>query len=150
MNLSIWDPFREMDELFDRYGRVRKRLPSDAGQSESMSVADWHPAVNISETDTEYRVHAELPGIDKKDVKVSVDDGVLTVQGSREMRKEEEDKKRKYHRVECSYGNFSRSFSLPDSADWENIAADFKDGVLDVSIPKLPEPQKKGIEVDVK
>jgi HSP20 family protein len=150
MNLSVWDPFRDMEDLLERYGRNRRRLPSDGGKSENMAVADWHPLVDISETDEEYRVHAELPGVDKEDIKVSVDDGVLTVQGSREIKKEEEDKERKFHRIERSYGSFSRSFSLPDNADLENISADCKDGVLDVGIPKLQEPKKRGIEVDVK
>ena len=86
--------------------------------------------------------------MDKKDVKVSIENDILTVQGSRDVKAEEKDKK--FHRVERSYGNFVRSFSLPDNADAEKISADFNNGMLNVSIPKLPVQKPRGIEIKVK
>ncbi len=149
MSLAIWDPFREMEQLLDRYGRTRKQLP-ETGETGAVSIAsaDWQPLVDISETENEYCLHTEIPGVDKKDVKVSVKNDILTVQGSRDVKTEKKDKK--FHRVERYYGNFLRSFSLPDNADAEKISADFNNGMLNVSIPKLPVQKPRGIEIKVK
>jgi HSP20 family protein len=92
-----------------------------------MIVADWAPSVDISETDGAYQIKAEIPDVKKEDVKVTLEDGVLTIQGERKQEKEERGKK--YHRVERSYGSFVRSFTLPDLVDEEKVKAEFKDGV---------------------
>jgi HSP20 family protein len=150
MNTSRWDPLREMEDLLERYGRARPAAapaPAASGRSEHLANADWHPVVDISETPEEYLVEAELPGVKREDVRVGVDEGVLTVQGRREPRSDAA--QRRYHRRERSHGHFARSFALPEAADVERITASFEDGVLRVSIGKLAERRKRGIEVRI-
>jgi HSP20 family protein len=103
--------------------------------------------VDISETDAEYLVKAEIPEVDKKDVKVTVQDGLLTIQGERTREKEE--KGRKFHRVERSYGTFMRTFDIPDGVDEGKLKAEFKDGMLLVHLPKTEKAKTKAIEVKV-
>jgi HSP20 family protein len=103
--------------------------------------------VDISEDDKEWLVKADLPEVKKEDVKVTVENGVLTITGERRF--EKEDTGKKYHRVERSYGNFFRSFSLPEGADGGKVAADFKDGVLKVHLPKSESVKPKAVEVKV-
>jgi HSP20 family protein len=118
-----------------------------ANAKETMVVADWVPTVDVSETDGEYQIKAEIPDVKKEDVKVTVEDGVLTIQGERKQEKEEKGKK--YHRVERSYGSFIRSFTLPDLVDEEKVKAEFKDGVLNLRLPKSEKAKPKAIEVTV-
>ena len=105
------------------------------------------PSVDITETDGEYRVRAELPGVEKNDVTVELDQGVLCIRGEKKSRRDE--KTERGRRLECSYGAFSRSFTLPQDADADHITAQFKDGVLDVKVAKLPESKPKQISVSV-
>jgi HSP20 family protein len=152
MNTSRWDPLREMEDLLERYGRARPAsasaaAPAAGGRSEHLATADWHPVVDISETPEEYLVEAELPGVKREDVRVGVDEGVLTVQGRRDPRPDAA--QRRYHRRERPCGHFARSFALPEAADVERISASFEDGVLRVSIGKLAERRKRGIEVRI-
>jgi HSP20 family protein len=114
---------------------------------EALTVADWMPTVDISETDAEYLIKAELPEVKKEDVKVTVEDGVLTLQGER--RQEKEEKGKKYHRVERSYGSFIRSFTLPESVDEGAVKAEYKDGVLNLYLPKTEKVKPKAIDVKV-
>jgi HSP20 family protein len=114
---------------------------------ETMIVADWTPAVDISETEGEYLIKAEIPDVKKEDVKVTVEDGVLTIQGQRKQ--EKEDKGTKYHRIERSYGSFARTFSLPDVIEEDKAKAEFKDGVLSLHLPKSEKAKPKAIEVKV-
>ena len=118
------------------------------GEREALSIADWTPSCNVSETPEEYRIEAELPGVKQEDLEVKVDQGVLTLKGERREKKEQKDKK--YHRVESSYGSFVRSFTLPNDADDEKIAADYKDGLLTVRVPRTTrkESTAKNIKVD--
>jgi HSP20 family protein len=109
--------------------------------------AAWSPLVDIAEDDNEYLIKAELPGIEKDQVKVSVEDGLLVISGERNSEKEE--KNRKYHRVERSYGSFIRSFSLPDDADGTKVKAEFKNGILKVHLPKDETAKPKSIEIKV-
>jgi HSP20 family protein len=148
MTLVRWDPFRELEEMSDRLNRMisRPALPRTNGK-ETMVVADWTPSVDISETDGEYLIKAEIPDVKKEDVKVTLEDGVLTIQGVRKQ--ESEEKGKKYHRVERSYGSFVRSFSLPDLVDEEKVKAEFKDGVLNLQLPKSEKAKPKAIEVKV-
>jgi HSP20 family protein len=150
MTLVRWDPFRELEEMSDRLNRMvsRPALPRTNGNGkEAMTVADWVPSVDVSETEGEYQIKAEIPDVKKEDVKVTVEDGVLTIQGERKHEKEEKGKK--YHRVERSYGSFVRSFTLPDLVDEENVRAEFKDGVLNLQLPKSEKAKPKAIEVTV-
>lgn len=147
-----WDPFKEMEkemqDLTDRFSRMLSRWPSrTSGGREALMVADWSPTVDISETDDEYLVKAEIPEVDKKDVKVTVQDGLLTIQGERKQEKEEKGKR--FHRVERAYGTFLRTFEMPDGVDEEKLKAEFKDGMLLVHLPKTEKAKTKAIEVKV-
>jgi len=145
--LMRWDPFRELEEMSDRLNRMFARPAARTNGKETMIVADWVPTVDISETDGEYEIKAEIPDVKKEDVKVTLEDGVLTIQGERKREKEEKGKK--YHRVERSYGSFVRSFGLPDLIDEEKVKAEFKDGVLNLHLPKSEKAKPKAIEVKV-
>jgi HSP20 family protein len=112
-----------------------------------MAVTEWAPSVDIIEDDKEWLVKADLPEVKKEDVKVTVENGVLTITGERKLEKEEKNKK--YHRIERSYGNFLRSFTLPDGADSSNVDAEFKDGVLKVRLLKSEKAKPKAVEVKV-
>ena len=147
MTLARWNPLREMDDLMTRFDRTFGRRSLGEGAQETMAIADWAPSVDISETGDEYRLKVELTGVPKDAVKVSVHDGVLTIQGERRMEKEEEG--RKYHRVERAYGRFARTFVLPENVDEANINAAHKDGLLTVTLGKTPEAKPKSIEVKV-
>jgi HSP20 family protein len=126
---------------------MNRPAPPRANGKETMVVADWVPSVDVSETDGEYQIKAEIPDVKKEDVNVTLEDGVLTIQGERKHEKEE--KGMKYHRVERSYGRFVRSFTLPDLVDEENVKAEFKDGILNLQLPKSEKAKPKAIEVTV-
>ena len=147
MDRSVWNPSRELAELSDSLNRVFARMPRGRNENEAMTVADWIPLVDISETTEEYVIKAEIPEVKKEDVKVTLEHGVLTVQGMR--RQEAEEKGKKYHRVERSYGSFVRSFSLPDFVDDAKMQAVVKDGILTLHLPKSEEAKPKAIEVKV-
>lgn len=150
MAVVKWDPFRELEEMSERLNRVFSRpstyRPAGNGK-EVMTVADWVPTVDISETDVEYLIKAEIPEVKKEDVKITLEDGVLTLQGER--RHEAEEKGKKYHRVERSYGSFVRSFTLPDIVDETKVKAEFRDGILNLHLPKSEKAKPKAIEVKV-
>lgn len=147
MDRSGWNRSRELAELSDRLNRVFARKPRGGNENEAMTVADWIPPVDISETTEEYVIKTEIPEVKKEDVKVTLEHGVLTVQGIR--RQEEEEYGKKYHRVERSYGSFVRSFSLPGMVDDTKIQAVFKEGVLTLHLPKSEKAKPKAIEVNV-
>jgi len=145
-SLVRWDPFKEMDELQSRMSRLLggSNLTGN-GDKELMTVAEGTPSVDIVESDKEWLIKAELPDVKKEDVKVSVENGVLLLAGERKLEKEE--KGRKYHRVECAYGNFVRSFTLPEGTDGARVSADYKDGVLKVHLPKGEKSKPKQVEI---
>jgi HSP20 family protein len=115
--------------------------------AEEAETYEWSPAADISETENEYLVRAELPGVKREDVKVSLEEGTLTIEGERKQEKEE--KGRRMHRIERFYGSFCRRFSLPEDADATGIRAETKDGVLNVHIPKSKVLKPKAIEIKV-
>ena len=147
--LTRWDPFKEMEDLQGRMARLFGTPPARVGNGdkEAMAIAQWAPSVDIIEDDKEWLVKADLPEVKKEDVKVTVENGVLTITGERQFEKEEKDKK--YHRIERSYGNFLRSFALPDGADGLKVNAEFKDGLLRVHLPKSEKAKPKSVEVKV-
>jgi HSP20 family protein len=147
--ITPWDPFKELDELQTRLSTLFGRSPlrKNGGKDEAMTVAEWAPLVDIVEDEHEYLIKAEVPEVKKEEVKVTVQDGVLTLAGERKFVREEKDKK--YHRVERAYGSFVRSFSLPEDADENKVTADFKDGVLQVHLPKSEKARPKNIEVKI-
>lgn len=123
------DPWRELDE------RMARLFEGNA-----LAASDWAPSVDVSETDTEYRIKASLPDVKKEDMKLTLENGVLSISGKRESRKEE--KNEKVHRTEIQTGTFFRSFSMPADADAEKVSAKYENGLLDVTIgktaPKAP------------
>jgi HSP20 family protein len=147
--LTRWNPFKELEDMENRLATLFGRAPArrQNGGNEAMTVAEWSPLVDITEDDKEYLIKAELPEVKKEDVKVTVENGVLTITGERKFEKEEKGKK--YHRVERAYGNFVRSFTLPDDADANKVSAEFKDGVLKVRVTKSETAKPKQIEVKV-
>jgi HSP20 family protein len=150
MNLIRYEPagfpmFREMEETFDRFNRLFGMRPN--GGKENLVVTDWTPTVDIQETDAEYLIKAELPEVQKDNVKVTVENGVLTLQGERKQ--EEEERGKKFHRIERAYGTFLRTFTVPIDADENKVAAEFKDGMLKVHLPKAEKPRPKAIDVKV-
>jgi len=144
---SRWDPFKEMEEMQDRLSHAFGFGHRANGGKEIMSVSEWAPLVDITEDDKEFLIKADLPEIKREDVKVRVDNGVLTIAGER--RYEHEDKTRKQHRLERSYGRFERSFTLPDEADGTKVSAEFKEGVLKVHLPKNPSAKPRSVEINV-
>ncbi|MCS5586500.1 MAG: Hsp20/alpha crystallin family protein [Gammaproteobacteria bacterium] len=136
MSLTLMRPFAEMDEMFEHFNYP-------LGEFEK---GDWMPAVDIEEDDKSYMVNAELPGVHKDDVHVTIDNNVLTIKG--EKNAETEDTKR--HRVERTYGSFVRSFTLPHAVKTDNIKAEFVDGVLSLTITKVAKAKPKQVEVKIK
>lgn len=148
MKLIKWDPYKELEEVSNRLNRLFSRTPARTGTNQEMMVlADWMPSVDISETDTAYLIKGEIPGVNKDDVKVDIEDGMITLRGERKQEKEE--KGRKFHRVERSYGCFARSFRMPDDVDESAVKAEFKDGMISITLPKSAQPRAKAIEVSV-
>jgi HSP20 family protein len=148
MNLVRWNPLRELEEMSDQLNRFFSRQDTQRSDSkEIMTVADWTPSVDISETEEEFHIKAELPEIKKEDVQVTLDNGVLILQGERKEQGEE--KGRKIHRIERCYGRFVRSFALPDLVETAKVKAEFKDGVLHLHLPKSEKARPKAIEVKV-
>lgn len=146
MNIVRWEPFRSIEDAFNRMPTLFDRLPR-LRDTNGETRYEWSPSVDISETDTEYLIRAELPAVKKEDVHVTFDDGLLTVSGERKQKKEE--KGEKFHRVESFHGQFSRSFSLPDNVDSAAIKAESKDGVLSVHVPKVKAVQKPVTQIKV-
>ena len=138
--LNIWNPIHDMDELF------HNRLASVLGGEGAQSVA-WSPMVDIEETELNYLIRAELPGLSKKKVKVVVEDGVLTLSGERDLERKMEGKT--FHHIERSHGTFTRSFTLPENAEAESVSANYKDGLLEIRVAKSEEALPKSIEVRV-
>src|SRR3989440_341807 len=141
--LIRWEPL----ELEDVQNRLSKLFGRRTNGRDEITLADWTPLADITEDEKEYLIKAELPDVKKEDVKVTVENGVLTISGERKFEKEE--KKKKYHRVERGYGTFMRSFTLPDDADFNKVNAQFKNGVLMVHVPKSERAQPKQIEVKI-
>ena len=146
MNIVKWSPFGELEDLHARMNRLFGETA--AGRTEiPFLYSDWAPAVDIQETDKEYTVKADLPDVKKEDVKVELMDGVLTIQGERKQEKEEKGKK--FHRIERQYGQFVRRFALPNEVDAAMIQAEFKDGVLNVRLPKSATAKPRSVEVKI-
>lgn len=129
---------QEMERLFDRFFEPR--------WDEFVAVGEWAPKLDFSETKDAYLVKLEVPGVEQKDLNVTIQDQMLTIKG--EKHKEKEEKEERYHRVERSWGAFARTLALPTGVDTEKVAASFKDGVLTVKLPKAP--GAKGTTIPVK
>jgi HSP20 family protein len=146
MRVIKWEPFRDIDDAFDRFfAETVRRWPQAGG--ERRTTQEWAPAADVSETDAEYLIKADLPDVRKEDVSITVQDGVLTLSGERRQEKREETEK--LHRVERVYGSFARRFALPENADEQGIRAESRDGVILIHIPKakVVEPQPRQITI---
>ena len=144
MSLVRWDPFASLDDMFSRMPSVLGRWPR---MSNDGDTAEWAPSVDISETDAEYLLKAQLPAVKREDVHVTYDDGMLTISGERKQEKEQ--KGEKFHRIESFHGAFSRSFSLPEAIEAGTISAEAKDGVITVHVPKSKAEAKKATEIKI-
>lgn len=145
--LNRIDPFREIEDIERRLESLFDRTPFGRAREDSLVRGQWWPSVDIAETDKEYVVKADLPEVNRADVKVSFREGVLEISGERKEEKEETS--RRLHRTERAYGSFVRSFTLPSGAEGEKAKADFHHGVLCVKIPKSEKSAAKAIEVKV-
>jgi HSP20 family protein len=150
-HLIRWNPFREMDRMDRTFDRMMHR--AFAGFSRMPSVGEggaaleWAPSADISETDKEYLIRAELPAVKKEDVKVTVDAGMITIEGERKQQKEQ--KGERYHQIESFYGSFSRSFALPEDVNVDAIKCEDKDGVLTVHLPKSETRKSQPKQINV-
>jgi HSP20 family protein len=149
MALIRWTPGREivgiqdeMNRMFDSFFGMPRRVENDD------RALYWTPRVNVDETDAQFEVTAELPGLNKEDVKIEVKDHVLTFTGEKKIEKDKKD--RNVHIYERGYGKFCRTFTLPDNVDVDKIGAEFEDGILHIDIPKTEEAKPRQIEVQVK
>jgi HSP20 family protein len=152
--MDIWrttlnqDSLNELMNLSKRLnGMLERRRPPQGDNEETMASADWAPVVDIAESEQEFVLLAELPGVQKHDVKLSVQDGVLTLNGQREQDKGA--KGLRYHRTERAYGRFTRSFAVPESVDEHKLSAEFRDGLLKVHLPKSEKAKPRSVEVRV-
>lgn len=147
--LTKWTPFRELEDMHNRLANALGKpfFGPEYGLKESLTTSEWAPAVDITEDEKEFLIKAELPEVKKDDIKVSVEDGVLTISGERKFEKEEKNKR--YHRVERSYGSFLRSFTLPEDVSPDKVKADFKDGLLTLHLPKSARTPSKAMQVAV-
>lgn len=151
MNAAVtrWDPFCDLATLKDRMDRLFANSLARFGTfGELVEGSAWLPAVDIIENDDAILLKADLPGIDPKDVDIQVENATLTLRGER--RQEKDVKEEDYRRIERSYGSFVRSFTLPNTVDTEKIQAEYRNGVLELTLPKRAEAKPKQIKVAVK
>lgn len=144
-----WPSLSQIEEMQKRLASLfSQRLPLlKTDEGEGFTIAEWSPPVDIDEDDKEYTLKAELPGMKKEEIKVTVEAGVLSIAGERKVEKEE--KHKKYHRIERSYGAFTRSFTLPEGVSSDKLSAEFKDGVLKVHLPKDEKAKATPVEVKI-
>lgn len=136
MRLRVWEPFRRVAPFYADFDKL-------ANEAEGT----WHPSVDISENENAFVLKAELPGVSREDINIDINNKTLTLKGEKKF--EEKTEKENYVRVERSYGSFSRTFALSDKVDTENVKASYKDGVLEVTLPKKEEAKPKEIKVEV-
>ncbi len=148
MALIRWDPFREMSALQERMNRLMSdfRTRAPLGEEE-MAQGSWIPPVDIYETKDSIVLNIELPGVTKDDMTLEVKDSTLTIRGEKKVEKDL--KEESFHRMERTYGSFMRAFTLPSTVQQEKVKAKFKDGILEIQIPKAEEAKPKQIKVEV-
>lgn len=147
MAIVRWEPFRDLVTTQDRFNRLFNDTFARVFGNDEPSAGAWMPPVDIYENDDKLVLKAELPGVNPNDVEVRVEDNTLYLKGERKFEKEV--KEENLHRVERSYGSFSRTFALPGSIDSEKVQAEYKDGVLTLTMPKREEAKPKTIKINV-
>src|SRR5215471_3961061 len=145
--ITRWDPFREFSTLQDRMNRLFRESFGPEGREESLITTSFAPPVDVYEDEHNVTLKIEVPGIDEKDIDVRVENNILTVHGERKIEKEE--KQENYRRVERQYGSFTRTFTLPQTVDTENVSAHYDKGVLKITLPKKAQAKPKQIKVNV-
>jgi HSP20 family protein len=145
--MGQWNPLHDLVSLQDRMNRLfedaSERRASEANPSDEVEAADWFPAADVYENDNEYTVAVDLPGIDRRTIDISVDNDTLAIKGNRVAQNATR------HRAECPSGKFLKTFSVPAAVDQNDIRADYKDGVLQVHLPKRPERKSQRVEIKV-
>jgi HSP20 family protein len=136
MRLRVWEPFRRVAPFYADFDRWA-----------SEAEGTWHPSVDISENENAYVLKAELPGVKREDINIDINNKTLTLKGEKKF--EEKTEKENHVRVERSYGSFSRTFALSDKVDTENVKASYKDGVLEITLPKKEEAKPREVKVEV-
>jgi len=147
MAITRWRPFRDMISIQDEMNRLFDDFFGRPITRPEWAEAAWCPCVDVSETKDDVIINTEIPGMSKDDVKVSVQDNILTLSGEKKQEKVEKDAN--YHRMERSYGSFSRSFTLPTSVQPDKVKANYKDGILRITLPKSEEVKPKQIPITV-
>jgi HSP20 family protein len=148
--ITRWDPFRELGTLQDRMNRLFEESWGPGARrtsEESLAMGNFVPPVDVYEDEHAITLKMEVPGIDQKDIDVRVENNVLTVHGERKLEKDE--KEENFHRVERRYGSFTRSFTLPNTVDTDNVNADYDNGVLKIRLAKRAEAKPKQIKVNI-
>jgi len=148
MNMTVWNPFREMESMLERYSQATGRSIGTNDINADLGFAKWAPTVDIEESDDSYLIRADVPGVDKKDIDVRLDHGVLSITGEKQVEKETA-KGTKHHRTERYCGSFARRFTLPNTIKADKVDASYRDGVLSLTIPKAEESKPKAIEIKV-
>jgi HSP20 family protein len=144
MSLVRYQPWQGVGQLQDEINRL---FGSWSNSESTSAMADWIPSVDINEHDDSFQLHVDVPGVDPKDVEITLDNGVLTISGERQWVKEENDESMVRRRTERSYGRFYRRFILPDTVDAENVKASNRHGVLEIMIPKQAKSLPRRIKV---
>ena len=148
MALIRWDPFREMSALQERMNQLFSNVRGQGNvREEELIRSTWIPAVDIFETPEAVVLKAELPGITAQDISVEVKDNILTLKGEKKF--EKETKEENYHRMERSYGSFQRAFTLPETVQQEKAKAKFRDGILEIALPKVEDARPRRIKVEI-
>jgi HSP20 family protein len=148
MAVVKWDPFRDLISIQDRMNRLFEQTLSRSRGEDAVSAATWTPAVDIYETVDTIVMKAELPGVAREDIQIQVNDNTLTLKGERRFAKDVQEES--YLRIERAYGSFHRSFTLPATVQQEKIRAVFRDGVLELTVPKAEETKPKRISIEVR
>ena len=152
MRVIKWEPFRDMDDVFNRFfADTLRRFPMQSGagtnREGAQAAREWAPLADVSESEAEYVIKAEVPEVRKEDVSVTVQDGVLTLSGERKQ--EQRDENERVHRVERFYGSFARRFALPENADEQGIRAECRDGVIVIHIPKQKQVEQQPRQIQI-
>ena len=151
-NMTRWDPFNEFPSLQDRFNQLLNQpfgflRGYNPMTEKTLTAPNFVPAVNVFEDEHTIKIDAELPGMEEKDIEVSLENNVLTISGERKL--ENEEKKENFHRIERSYGRFTRSFTLPPTVETENVNAEFNNGLLKITLNKKEEAKPKQIKIGV-
>jgi HSP20 family protein len=147
MRIKVWEPFRSFRPVYGEFDKWFDEIANAYSPVSAATDGTWHPNVDVYETEGSYVLKAELPGVNKEDIKIDISNKTLTLKGEKKF--EEKTEKDKYVRIERSYGSFTRTFALSDKVDTENIKAAYRDGVLEITLPKKEEAKPKEIKVEV-